>query len=131
MRTPWSRFTCRCFSGGLSVPGQQGAGECVTLQAAFSPALILQTLHPRRGGNTMAVERTVTTRVERPRESHDVLLQDELAILLRVSRATIERRRRLVIDHTHQSGAGLKGGRAMRLRMRRRSHPNAQRHEPG
>jgi hypothetical protein len=42
----------------------------------------------------MAVERTVTTPVERPRESYDVLFQDELAILLRVSRATIERRRR-------------------------------------
>ena len=42
----------------------------------------------------MAVERTVSTPVERPRESHDVLFQDELAILLRVSRATIERRRR-------------------------------------
>jgi hypothetical protein len=48
----------------------------------------------------MAVERTVTTPVERPRESHDVLSQDELAILPRVSRATIERRRSLVIDHT-------------------------------
>ncbi len=42
----------------------------------------------------MAVERTVSTPVERPRESHDVLFQDELAVLLRVSRATIERRRR-------------------------------------
>jgi predicted DNA-binding transcriptional regulator AlpA len=42
----------------------------------------------------MAIERTVTTPVERPTESHDVLFQDELAILLRVSRATIERRRR-------------------------------------
>jgi len=42
----------------------------------------------------MAVERTVTTPVERPRESHDVLFQDELAVLLRVSRTTIERRRR-------------------------------------
>jgi hypothetical protein len=54
----------------------------------------------------MAVEHTVTTPVERPRESHDVLFQDELAILLRVSRATIERRRRLLIDElppTHQS----------------------------
>ena len=53
----------------------------------------------------MAVERTGTTSVERPKESHDVLFQDELAILLRVSRATIERRR-LLIDQlrpTHQS----------------------------
>jgi len=54
----------------------------------------------------MAVERTGTTPVELPKESHDVLFQDELAILLRVSRATIERRRRLLIDQlrpTHQS----------------------------
>jgi hypothetical protein len=35
-----------------------------------------------------------------------VLFQDELAILLRVSRATIERRRRLVIDHTLSSIRG-------------------------
>jgi hypothetical protein len=54
----------------------------------------------------MAIEHTMTTPVERPRESHDVLFQDELAILLRVSRATIVRRRRLLIDQrrpTHQS----------------------------
>jgi hypothetical protein len=44
----------------------------------------------------MAVERTGTTPVERPKESHDVFFQDELAILLRVSRATIERRRLLI-----------------------------------
>jgi predicted DNA-binding transcriptional regulator AlpA len=42
----------------------------------------------------MAVERTGTTSIERPKESHDVLFQNELASLLRVSRATIERRRR-------------------------------------
>ena len=42
----------------------------------------------------MADEHRVTTPGDRPREAHDVLFQDELAILLRVSRATIERRRR-------------------------------------
>ena len=47
----------------------------------------------------MAVERTVTTPVERPRASHAVLFQDELAILLRVSPATIERRRRVGAEH--------------------------------
>jgi hypothetical protein len=58
----------------------------------------------------MADEHHVTTAVERPRESHDVLFQDELAILLRVSRTTIERRRRLLIEHTLSTiRAGLKG----------------------
>ena len=47
----------------------------------------------------MAVERNVTTPVERPRESHDVLFQDEQASLLRVSRATIERGRRVGAEH--------------------------------
>jgi predicted DNA-binding transcriptional regulator AlpA len=42
----------------------------------------------------MADEHRVTTPGDPPREAHDVLFQDELAILLRVSRATIERRRR-------------------------------------
>jgi hypothetical protein len=81
------------------VPGQQGAGEWVILQAVFSSALILQNPASEKWRNTMAFEHTVTTPVERPRESHDVLLQDELAILLRVSRATIERRRRVGAEH--------------------------------
>jgi hypothetical protein len=42
----------------------------------------------------MTDEHAVTTSVERPSDSHNVLFQDELVVLLRVSRATIERRRR-------------------------------------
>jgi hypothetical protein len=80
----------------------------------------------------MADEHRVTTPGDRPREAHDVLFQDELALLLRVSRATIERRRRLVIHHTLAPIRGRpQGGRAMPIRMRSRSNPNAPQHEPG
>jgi hypothetical protein len=77
--------------------GHLVAGGRTTLQPTSVSILILQKRHgpvSEKRGNAMADEHTVTTPVERQSESHDVLFQDELAILLRVSRATIERRRR-------------------------------------